>query len=179
MLANIALSVLDEHFDQRTRQTRTLPQRQRRGRPAFRLSRYADDWVLLVKGERADVETMRDEAATVLATMGLRLSPEKTMITHIDEGLDFLGWRIQRHRKRGTSKSYVYTYPAKKAVDGRHRQGEDVCRQNTNLPLDVLLHPLNPMLRGWCSYFQPGVSSGNLPLPARIHLAPGHRMDPP
>ena len=50
--------------------------RQRRGRPAFRLSRYADDWVLLVKGERADVETMRDEAATVLAT-GLRLSPEK------------------------------------------------------------------------------------------------------
>jgi site-specific DNA recombinase len=43
LLANIALSVLDEHFDQRTRQTRTLPQRQRRGRPAIRLSRYADD----------------------------------------------------------------------------------------------------------------------------------------
>jgi RNA-directed DNA polymerase len=41
-----------------------------------------------------------------LFTMGLRLSQEKTLITHIDEGLDFLGWRIQRHRKRGTSKHY-------------------------------------------------------------------------
>ena len=48
--------------------------------------------------------------------MGLRLSPEKTLITHIDEGLDFLGWRIQRHRKRGTGKSYVYVYPAKKTL---------------------------------------------------------------
>ena len=42
--------------------------------------------------------------------MGLRLSPEKTLITHIDEGLDFLGWHIQRHRKPGTNRRYVYTY---------------------------------------------------------------------
>ncbi|GAA5772091.1 hypothetical protein Aros01_08636 [Streptosporangium roseum] len=48
--------------------------------------------------------------------MGLPLSPEKTLITRIDEGLDFLGWRIQRHRKRGTSQHYVYTYPARTAV---------------------------------------------------------------
>jgi RNA-directed DNA polymerase len=100
LLANLALTVLDEHFDRRARQNRALPRRQRQRRPVFRLSRYADDWVLLVKGERADVEQMRDKAATALATMGLRLSPEKTTITHIDEGLDFLGWRIQRHRKR-------------------------------------------------------------------------------
>ena len=59
---------------------------------------------------------MREHAAAVLAPMGLRLSAEKTMITHIDEGLDFLGWRIQRHRKRGTSRYYVYTYPSRKAV---------------------------------------------------------------
>ena len=57
--------------------------------------------------------------------MGLRLSPDKTLITHIDEGLDFLGWRIQRHRKRGTTRHYVYTYPAKKALRGRHGEGED------------------------------------------------------
>ena len=41
-------------------------------------------------------EALREEIAGVLTTMGLRLSPEKTLITHIDEGLDFLGWRIQR-----------------------------------------------------------------------------------
>ena len=56
--------------------------------------------------------------------MGLRLSQEKTLITHIDEGLDFLGWRIQRHRKRGTNRHYVYTYPASKAVARGHGEGE-------------------------------------------------------
>src|SRR5437879_10049093 len=70
----------------------------------------------MVSGTRADAEELREEAADVLSAMGLRLSPEKTLITHIDEGLDFLGWRIQRHRKRGTDRHYVYTYPSRKAV---------------------------------------------------------------
>ena len=48
--------------------------------------------------------------------MGLRLSEEKTRIAHIDEGFDFLGWRIQRRRRRGDSPRYVYTYPSKKAL---------------------------------------------------------------
>jgi RNA-directed DNA polymerase len=44
--------------------------------------------------------------------MGLRLSPDKTLITHIDKGLDFLSWRIQRHRKRGATKHYeAYAKP--------------------------------------------------------------------
>ena len=92
--------------------------------------------------------------------MGLRLSPEKTLITHIDEGLDFLGWRIQRHRKRGTDRYYVYTYPARKAVRAVTGKVKTLCRRmDTNQPLDVLLLRLNPMLRGWCAYFRPGVSS--------------------
>jgi RNA-directed DNA polymerase len=159
LLSNIALSVLDEHFDRKTRHRRSLPRRQQRGMPVFRLSRYADDWVLLVKGERADVEAMRDEAAAVLATVGLRLSQAKTMISHIDEGLDFLGWRIQRHRKPGTAKSYIYTYPSKKAVKSVTGKVRALSRLNRNQPLEVLLHTLNPALRGWCTYFQPGVSS--------------------
>src|SRR3712207_2250245 len=48
--------------------------------------------------------------------MAPRLSEEKTKITHIDEGVDFLGWRIQRHRKRGTNRRYIYWYPSRKAV---------------------------------------------------------------
>ena len=159
LLSNIALSVLDEHFDRKTRHRRSLPRRQQRGLPVFRLSRYADDWVLLVKGGRAEVEAMRDEAAGVLAAVGLRLSHAKTVITHIDEGLDFLGWRIQRHRKPGTAKSYVYTYPSKKAVKSVTGKVRTLSRLNRNQPLEVLLHNLNPVLRGWCTYFQPGVSS--------------------
>jgi RNA-directed DNA polymerase len=92
--------------------------------------------------------------------MGLRLSLEKTLITHIDEGLVFLGWRIQRHRKRGTSRSYVYTYPARKAVKAVTGKVKALCRQiSTNQPLEVLLLRLNQMLRGWCAHFRPGVSS--------------------
>ncbi len=159
LLSNIALSELDEHFDRKARHRRSLPRSQQRALPVFRLSRYADDWVLLVKGERADVEAMREEAAAALATVGLRLSQAKTLITHIDEGLDFLGWRIQRHRKPGADKRYVYTYPSKKAVKAVTGKVRALSRLNRNQPLEVLLHNLNPVLRGWCAYFQPGVSS--------------------
>jgi RNA-directed DNA polymerase len=91
---------------------------------------------------------------------GLRLSPGKTLITHIDEGLDFLGWRIQRHRQPGGNRHYVYTYPAKKALRAICQKVKDVCRGTSiNQPLSVLLYRLNPVLRGWCAYFRPGVSS--------------------
>jgi RNA-directed DNA polymerase len=91
--------------------------------------------------------------------MGLHLSPDKTLITHIDEGLDFLGWRIQRRRKRGTQRRYVYNYPARKALRAVTGKVKTLCRQNKNLPLTALLHQLNPVLRGWTSHFRPGVSS--------------------
>jgi RNA-directed DNA polymerase len=92
--------------------------------------------------------------------MGLRLSQDKTLITHIDEGLVFLGWHIQRHRKRGTNRHYVYTYPSRKAVKAVAGKVKTLCRKTgTGLPLDILLIGLNPMLRGWCEYFRPGVSS--------------------
>ena len=110
------------------------------GLPNFRLIRYADDWCLMVRGTRAHAEALREEIAAVLATMGLRLSPDKTLITHIDEGLDFLGWRIQRHRKRGTSQHYVYVYPSKKAVLAVKRKIKTLRRTvEPNQPLDDLL----------------------------------------
>jgi RNA-directed DNA polymerase len=114
----------------------------------------------VVSGTRADAEALRDQIAQVLATVGLRLSEDKTLITHIDEGLDFLGWRIQRHRKPGTNRHYIYTYPARKAVKTLAGKVRKHCRSTgTNLPLDALLIPLNRLLRGWCAFFRPGVSS--------------------
>jgi RNA-directed DNA polymerase len=115
--------------------------------------------VLLVRGERADAEAKRDQAGAVLAHMGLRPSPDKTRIVHIDEGFDFLGWRIQRHRKRGTDRSYVYTYPSKKALKAVMGKVKLRCdRIDTNQPLAVLLRSLQSLLRGWTTYFRPGVS---------------------
>jgi len=163
LLSNVALSVLDEYIadapggPEISRNDRLT--RRRHGRPNYRLVRYADDWCLLVSGTEGDAETLRAEITRVLSTMGLRLSPEKTLITHIDEGLDFLGWHIQRRRKRGTQRRYVYTYPAAKAVKAVTAKVRMMCRQNINLPFEVLLDRLNPMLRGWTAHFRPGVSS--------------------
>ena len=160
LLSNVALSVLDDDFAQAPGGPGTAPstrQRRRRcGLPNFRLVRFADDWCLVVSGTRADTEALRDQTAQVLATVGLRLSEDKTLITHIDEGLDFLGWRIQRHRKPGTNRQYVYTYPARKAVKTLAGKVRRHCRSTgTNLPLDALLIPLNRLLRGWCAFFRP------------------------
>ena len=58
-------------------------------RTIMRLVRYADDFIVLVAGQRADAEQLRDELATVLAPMGLRLSEAKTRVCHIDEGSTF------------------------------------------------------------------------------------------
>ncbi len=62
----------------------------------------ADDFVVLVSGTREHAEAMREQVTAVIAPMGLRLSPEKTTVVHIDDGFDFPGFRIQRHRKPGT-----------------------------------------------------------------------------
>lgn len=159
VLANVALSVLDEHFAESGINHRERAKRRRRGLVNYRFIRYADDWVLAVSGTKAHAEALRTDAAEVLSTMGLRLSPEKTLITHIDEGIDFLGWRIQRHRKRGTGSYYVYTYPAKKALRAIMAKVKTSCWQNTNQPLEALLHQLNRMLRGWTAYFRYGCSS--------------------
>jgi RNA-directed DNA polymerase len=164
LFSNVALSVLDEHIAQAPGGPASTSwgraKRRRLGLPNYRLCRYADDWVITVAGTRDDAEVLREEAAQVLAQVGLHLSEEKTLITHIDEGVDFLGWRIQRHRKRGTDRHYVYTYPSRKALRAVMAKVKTICRQvDTNQPLDVLLFRINPVLRGWTAFFRPGVSS--------------------
>jgi RNA-directed DNA polymerase len=159
LLANIALSVLDEHFAARWVDRVARAKRRRHGLANYRIIRYADDFAIMVAGTEAHAREVLGDIAQVLAAMGLRLSADKTLITHIDDGLDFLGWRIQRHRKRGASKQYVYTYPAKKALRSITAKVKMICWQDVNLPLEKLLYQLNPVLRGWCTYFRPGVSS--------------------
>ncbi|MDI6895048.1 MAG: group II intron reverse transcriptase/maturase [Bacillota bacterium] len=162
LLSNVALSVLDEHFvaawhtlgDSHQRE-----QRRRKGLANYRLVRYADDWVLMVAGTRADAERLREEAAVVLLPMGLRLSQEKTRIAHIDQGFDFLGVRIQRHQQRGSPKRFVYTYPSRAALAAVKAKVRGATHGSTNQSLAVLLHRLNPVLRGWTTYHRHGAAA--------------------
>lgn len=161
LLANIALSVLDDHFVaawEAWGDFNARSYRRRKGMATYRLVRYADDFVVLVAGTRAHTEALREEVAAVLRPMGLRLSEAKTTIVHIDEGFDFLGFRIQRQRKRGSNKRFVYTWPSKKALASVKAKVRALTRGGTNQPLTVLLRRLNPVLRGWANYFRHGVS---------------------
>ena len=94
----------------------------------------------------------------MLSPMGLRLSEAKTWVCHIDEGFDFLGFRIQRKRKRGTDKRVVYTYPSKKALASVVGKVRALTRRASHPTLAVLLRQVNSVLRGWCAYFRYGVS---------------------
>jgi RNA-directed DNA polymerase len=163
LLANIALSVLDEYlvgaYEAVSNTPRRRSRRRLKGLPNHRLVRYADDFVVLVAGTEADAEALREEAATVLLRMGLRLSMTKTRICHIDDGFDFLGCRIQRHRKRGTAtKAYVYVYPSKAALAAVKSKLRALSRGPRNDQLATLIDRLNPVLRGWTGYFRHGAS---------------------
>jgi RNA-directed DNA polymerase len=112
----------------------------------------------MVYGTREHADALREEVSGVLAPMGLRLSEAKTRVIHLEEGFDFLGWRIQRRRKRGTNQHYLYTYPSKKALLSVTARVRLLTRGSKNRTLSVLLHRLNPVLRGWAAYFKHGVS---------------------
>src|SRR6266545_4300132 len=162
LLANIALSVLDEHFcakwDAHGTDWRRAAHR-KRGGATYRIVRYADDFVIMVSGAEARADALWEEVASVLAPLGLRLSETKSRVCHIDEGFDFLGFRIQRRRKRGTSKMAVYTYPSKKALLSIMAKVRAVTHRARHRTLADLLRQLNAVLRGWCNYFQHGVSA--------------------
>lgn len=161
LLANIALSALDDHFAEKWRATGSDTRRRgirKRGGATYRLVRYADDFVIMVYGTREHAEALRAEVADVLAPLGLRLAEAKTSVVHLDEGFDFLGWRIRRRRKRGTSQHHLYTYPSKKALLSVTRRVRALTRRSKNRSLPELLHRLNPVLRGWAAYFCHGVS---------------------
>jgi RNA-directed DNA polymerase len=161
LLANIALSALDDYLAEIWQATKTSNRRQgirKRGGATYRLVRYADDFVVMVYGTREHAEALRAQVTQVLAPLGLRLSEAKTSVVHFDDGFDFLGWRIQRRRKRGTAQRYLYTYPSKKALPSVMARVRTLTRRANNRTLSDLLHRLNPVLRGWATYFRHGVS---------------------
>jgi RNA-directed DNA polymerase len=163
LLANIALSVLDRHFQDAWATRRWHSQRARdraKGRPSYRMIRYADDFVVLVRGTEAQARALKELTAEFMRErMRLTLSPEKTAITHVDDGFDLLGFRVKRAAWRGT-KRVAYTFPSRQALRAvMHRIKTLTNRSTVNLSLDQLIHALNPILRGWANYYRHAASS--------------------
>ena len=163
LLADIALSALDEHFEQQWRQEMGTDywraKRKRSGLGNWRLIRFADDFVVMVSGQRRHAEALREVVTAVLAPLGLRLSLEKTRVVHIDEGFVFLGMQIRRMRKRGTQKYYVYTKPSRKAIQAvKDKVKAKTYRSTRHMALDELIASINQTLAGWANYHRHGTS---------------------
>jgi RNA-directed DNA polymerase len=164
LLANIALSALDDHFTQQWHQDMgTNHQRRVRkhhGQGNWRLIRYADDFVIMVSGERRHAQALRAEVTAILAPLGLRLAPEKTRVVHISEGFGFLGFTIRQMRKRGTRKHYVYTIPSKAAIQAiKDKIKTKTYRSTRHMDPGALITSISRALTGWAGYFRHGVSS--------------------
>jgi RNA-directed DNA polymerase len=156
LLANIALSALDRQYQADWQEMSRNHRRQslhRKGLPTYRLIRYADDLVLLVKGTETQARALLEQLAARVQALGLQLKAEKTALTHIDKGFVFLGQRIVR-RPKG-HKRHVYTFVSNEALASIRRKVKALTGRSTlNLELSALLAALNPVLRGWANYFQ-------------------------
>ena len=162
VLANVALSVLARHFETAWRAFGAAPRRVRvraKGHATYRIIRYADDFLVMVAGTRAQAETIKQATAEFMAKqMRLTLSPEKTAITHVDDGFDFLGWRVKRVPRPGRAPVAI-TFPSDRALgDIKHRIKTLTKSNMVNLSLDELIRALNPKLRGWTNYHRHGAA---------------------
>src|SRR5680860_1372970 len=151
LLANIALSVLDEHLHRdwlpggQMASQYQRRKRRRHGQANWRIVRYADDFAILVHGTGEDAHNIRDEVARVLEPLGLVLSQAKTRIVHMGQGFDFLGFHIQWRRKPGSNKWYVYTFIADRPIRSVKDKIRALTRRTSQAnPKDVLIR-LNPV----------------------------------
>jgi RNA-directed DNA polymerase len=157
LLANIALSALDRQYQadwqEMSRYTGRRQYLRSRGHATYRLVRFADDLVVLVKGTREQAEALLGQLHERVEAIGLKLKPEKTGVTHIDEGFVFLGQRVIRKPKG--HKRFVYTFVCDEALASIKRRIKALTgRSTTSLELADLLRTLNSILRGWAAYFR-------------------------
>jgi RNA-directed DNA polymerase len=163
LLANIALSALDEHVhgpwsqggEQSTSHKRAM--RRRKGLANWRIVRFADDFVVMVNGCESDVEDLREDISAVLRPLGSRLSPAKTRVVHMADGFDFLGFHIRWCRKRGTDKWYVYTFIADRPVRSLKGRVRALTNRTSQQNPAFVMTRLNQVMRGWAAYFKHAV----------------------
>ncbi|MEO5874485.1 MAG: group II intron maturase-specific domain-containing protein [Streptosporangiaceae bacterium] len=132
--------------------------RRRKGLPTWRLVRYADDFVVLIFGTKDDTVAVREDVTRVLEPIGLRLSPAKTQIVHLSDGFDFLGFRIQWRRKRGTDKWHVYTFIGDRPIRSLKAKIRALTHRKSQQDLGSVLIRLDQIMRGWANYLKHAVA---------------------
>ena len=155
LLANVYLNEFDRWAAAQWDPNHNARQRRRKaGLGNHKMMRYADDFVVVSNGTKAEVKATKQAIQQFLENeLHLTLSEEKTVITHVNDGFDFLGFHIQRKKVNG--KWAVHLRPTAKAKERVTRKLKDLTSRNwTWLDEYTRLTTLNAIVRGWAEYYR-------------------------
>lgn len=113
--------------------------------------RYADDFIVTATDKETLIE-IRSILEAFLKDRGLVLSKEKTLITHISEGFDFLGWNFRKRKIK------LIITPSDKSFKKIIHSVSEIIKSNKAKTQKELISRLNSRIRGWCNYHQPACS---------------------
>ena len=154
VIANMTLDGLER----RLREVFPLESRRegRRYSPKVNLIRFADDFVITGSSNEQLENEVKPLVEQFMRERGLHLSSEKTVITHIEEGFDFLGQNIRKYKMGKQHKLLIK--PSQKNVHTFLEKIRNTVKANKALSAGKLLVKLNPIIRGWALYHQHIVS---------------------
>ena len=115
--------------------------------------RYADDFIITGESPEFLREKVLPIVREFLTERGLQLSEEKTVITHIGEGFDFLGKNIRKYNGK------LLIKPCKSAVKSFLGKVRDIIKRSKSIKQEILIRRLNPVIRGWVNNQRYVVSS--------------------
>jgi RNA-directed DNA polymerase len=107
--------------------------------------RYCDDFLVIVPSKEI-ADEVRVIIRNFLAIRGLELSPEKTVITHIDDGFDFLSWNFRKYKGK------LLIKPSQKSIKSITQILKSIVSKAKAWTQDELIKTLNPVIRGWANY---------------------------
>ena len=121
--------------------------------PKVNLVRYADDFIITGSSKELLENEVRPLVEQFLRQRGLELSPEKTCVTHIDHGFDFLGQNLRKWSGK------LLIQPSRKNTSCFLAKVREVIHRNRALSQEYLIRTLNPIIRGWANYHRHVVAS--------------------
>lgn len=116
-----------------------------KNRKMIHFCRYADDFIITGKSRELLQEDVLPEVKRFLAERGLKISEEKTLITHIEEGFDFLGQNTRKYKGK------LLTTPSKKSTTNLKEKLKTIINDHGSDTIS-LIKRINPLIRGWCNY---------------------------
>jgi RNA-directed DNA polymerase len=150
VLANLTLDGLEKQLNQ------TYPKPKAGYNAKVNFIRYADDFVITGISKELLEKEVKPLVEQFMSERGLTLSSEKTVITHIEEGFDFLGQNVRKYK---SGKQYkLLVKPSKKNVHAHLEKIRDIVKNNPALPAGKLILLLNPIIQGWAQYHRHVVS---------------------